>query len=100
MRKTAQSFCGVGGGGRGRKYPWAFGGLLLLPEKNVWTIFLPFFSEILSGTIPGASEADSCPGVKPDVDALVDGRVAGHLGTAVGLKTLSIHVCIYPHFGM
>ncbi len=31
---------------------------------------------------------------------LVDGRVAGHLGDAVGLKTLSIHVCICPHFGM
>ncbi len=29
-----------------------------------------------------------------------DGRVAGHLGAAVGLKTLSIHVCICPHFGM
>ncbi len=26
--------------------------------------------------------------------------VAGHLGAAVGLKTLSIHVCICPHFGM
>ncbi len=33
-------------------------------------------------------------------DVLVDGRVAGHLGAAVGLKTLSIHVCICPHFGM
>ncbi len=31
---------------------------------------------------------------------LVDGRVAGHLGAAVGLKTLSIYVCICPHFGM
>ena len=31
---------------------------------------------------------------------LVDGRVAGHLGDAVGLKTLSIHVCVCPHFGM
>ena len=31
---------------------------------------------------------------------LVDCRVAGHLGDAVGLKTLSIHVCICPHFGM
>ncbi len=31
---------------------------------------------------------------------LVDGLVAGHLGAAVGLKTLSIHVCICPHFGM
>ncbi len=30
----------------------------------------------------------------------VDGRVAGHLGDAVGLKTFSIHVCICPHFGM
>ncbi len=30
----------------------------------------------------------------------VDGRVAGHLGAAVGLKTLSIHVCVCPHFGM
>ncbi len=30
----------------------------------------------------------------------VDGRVAGHLGDAVGLKTLSIHVCVCPHFGM
>ncbi len=27
-------------------------------------------------------------------------RVAGHLGPAVGLKTLSIHVCVCPHFGM
>ncbi len=32
--------------------------------------------------------------------SLVDGRVAGHLGPAVGLKTLSIHVCVCPHFGM
>ncbi len=31
---------------------------------------------------------------------VVDGRVAGHLGAAVGLKTLSIHVCICPHFGI
>ncbi len=31
---------------------------------------------------------------------VVDGRVAGHLGPAVGLKTLSIHVCVCPHFGM
>ncbi len=31
---------------------------------------------------------------------LFDGRVAGHLGDAVGLKTLSIHVCVCPHFGM
>ncbi len=30
----------------------------------------------------------------------IDGRVAGHLGPAVGLKTLSIHVCVCPHFGM
>ncbi len=30
----------------------------------------------------------------------VDGRVAGHLGAAVGLKTHSIHVCVCPHFGM
>ncbi len=30
----------------------------------------------------------------------IDGRVAGHLGAAVGLKTLSIHVCVCPHFGM
>ncbi len=30
----------------------------------------------------------------------VDGRVAGHLGDAVGSKTLSIHVCVCPHFGM
>ncbi len=29
-----------------------------------------------------------------------DGRVAGHLGAADGLKTLSIHVCVCPHFGM
>ncbi len=32
--------------------------------------------------------------------ALIDGRVAGHLGAAVGKKTLSIHVCVCPHFGM
>ncbi len=32
--------------------------------------------------------------------AVVDGHVAGHLGPTVGLKTLSIHVCICPHFGM
>ncbi len=31
---------------------------------------------------------------------IVDGRVAGHLGAANGLKTLSIHVCVCPHFGM
>ncbi len=29
-----------------------------------------------------------------------DGRGSGHLGPAVGLKTLSIHVCVCPHFGM
>ncbi len=29
-----------------------------------------------------------------------DGRVADHLGDAVSLKTLSIHVCICPNFGM
>ena len=29
-----------------------------------------------------------------------DGRVAGHLGAADGLKTLSIHMCVCPHFGM
>ncbi len=34
------------------------------------------------------------------VSLLIDGRVAGHLGDAVGLKTLSIHVCVCPHFGM
>ncbi len=32
--------------------------------------------------------------------SLVDGRVAGHLGAADGLKTSSIHVCVCPHFGM
>ncbi len=32
--------------------------------------------------------------------SVVDDRVPGHLGDAVGLKTLSIHVCIYPQFGM
>ncbi len=31
---------------------------------------------------------------------LIDGRVASHLGDAVSLKTLSIHVCICPYFGM
>ena len=31
---------------------------------------------------------------------VVDGRVAGHLGAADGLKTLSIHACVCPHFGM
>ncbi len=30
----------------------------------------------------------------------IDGRGSGHLGPAVGLKTLSIHVCVCPHFGM
>ncbi len=30
----------------------------------------------------------------------VDGHGSGHLGPAVGLKTLSIHVCVCPHFGM
>ncbi len=33
-------------------------------------------------------------------EPFVDGRVAGHLGAADGLKTLSIHVCVCPHFGM
>ncbi len=33
-------------------------------------------------------------------NAIVDGRVAGHLGAADSLKTSSIHVCICPHFGM
>ncbi len=28
------------------------------------------------------------------------GIIAGHLGAADGLKTLSIHVYVYPHFGM
>ncbi len=36
----------------------------------------------------------------PAAICLVDGRVAGHLGAADGLKTLSIHVCVCPHFGM
>ncbi len=36
----------------------------------------------------------------PQPAQVVDGRVAGHLGDAVGLKTLSIHVCVCPHFGM
>ena len=31
---------------------------------------------------------------------IFDGRVAGHQGDTVGLKTLSIHVCVCPHFGM
>ncbi len=31
---------------------------------------------------------------------LIDGRIADHLGAADGLKTLSIHVCVCPHFGM
>ncbi len=31
---------------------------------------------------------------------IFDGRVAGHLGAADGLKTSSIHVCVCPHFGM
>ncbi len=41
-------------------------------------------------------------GLRHDTQRLqvIDGRVAGHLGPAVGLKTLSIHVCICPHFGM
>ncbi len=39
----------------------------------------------------------SIPGRKVD---LIDGRAAGHLGAADGLKTLSIHVCVCPHFGM
>ncbi len=32
--------------------------------------------------------------------AVIDGRGSGHLGPAVGLKTLSIHVCVCPHFRM
>ncbi len=32
--------------------------------------------------------------------SIFDGRVAGHLGAAVSLKTLSIHVCVCPHFRM
>ena len=35
-----------------------------------------------------------------DTGELFDGRGSGHLGPAVGLKTLSIHVCVCPHFGM
>ncbi len=31
---------------------------------------------------------------------IIDGRVAGHLGAADGLKTLSIHMCVCPHFGI
>ena len=34
------------------------------------------------------------------INLFVDGRVAGHLGDAVGLKMLRIHVCVCPHFGM
>ncbi len=37
---------------------------------------------------------------KPPLHFLVDGRGSGHLGPAVGLKTLSIHVCVCPHFRM
>ncbi len=33
-------------------------------------------------------------------EEFIDGRVAGHIGAAVSLKTLSIHVCICPHFRM
>ncbi len=33
-------------------------------------------------------------------DGLIDDRAAGHLGAADGLKTLRIHVCVCPHFGM
>ncbi len=36
----------------------------------------------------------------PRLFKIIDGRVAGHLGAADGLKTLSIHVCVCPHFGM
>ncbi len=35
-----------------------------------------------------------------NLKTLIDGRGSGHLGPTVGLKTLSIHVCICPHFGM
>ncbi len=38
--------------------------------------------------------------VEASVFRFVDGRGSGHLGPAVGLKTLSIHECICPHFGM
>ncbi len=31
---------------------------------------------------------------------IIDGRGSGYLGPAVGLKTLSIHVCVCPHFGI
>ncbi len=40
-----------------------------------------------------------CLTPNPDL-TLVDGRIAGHLGAADGLKTLSIHMCVCPHFGM
>ncbi len=38
--------------------------------------------------------------IESRVGDIVDGRVAGHLGAAVSLKTLGIHVCVCPHFGM
>ncbi len=31
---------------------------------------------------------------------IVDGRAAGHLGAADGLKTSSIHVCVCPHWNV
>ncbi len=39
-------------------------------------------------------------GLRSGERVLVDGRVAGHLSAADGLKTSSIHVCVCPHFGM
>ncbi len=38
--------------------------------------------------------------VLPANTLIFDGRGSIHLGPAVGLKTLSIHVCVCPHFGM
>ncbi len=45
--------------------------------------------------------SDNLRKVQPSETGMcVDGRVAGHLGAADGLKTSSIHVCICPYFGM
>ncbi len=46
----------------------------------------------------GSKTRKICPRVQER--RFIDGRVAGHLGAADGLKTSSIHVCVCPHFGM
>ena len=50
--------------------------------------------------LPLSARSSQRSGSRFHVLNLVDGRIAGHLGAAVSLKTLSIHVCICPHFGI